>query len=501
MLLANPHLPWFDFWMFYEAHLNLDNLILYGVTLVGLPFLGIGFNDFLGWTHTVNTIDNVDVYELNINNDQYLLDGQYLDIQKQSKILKVKEDGDTYRSDTLRIKTTQHGIIIKEEGNKALALRFSKMENPPSILKQWYNMGISTSYEEFENALKLSEIPLFNVIYADRDGNILYHFGGHVPEKQTGDWKYWSGIVSGDKSQNIWTTYHSYDELPIVKNPDNGWVQNANDPPFTCTIPTVLKPEDFPEYLAPNFMSFRPQQSANLLLADADISFDELIEYKHSTNVGLAERILDDFIPLNDLAEDNTTLSAFEVLESWDRCLNADSKGAILFMKWIELLGENNLYDIFEIPWSFEKPNITPDGIKDKNKAVEALEKAAKSLNATYGKLDISYGEVYRMKLGDFEYPANGGPGYLGLFRTLGFQQDEDQKFYAVGGDSFVAAVEFGEKIKAKVSLSYGNATQPGSKHIGDQLPLLSEKQLRDALRCREDVEMHLEFKEKISIK
>jgi acyl-homoserine-lactone acylase len=62
MLLANPHLPWFDFWMFYEAHLNLGDLNLYGATLVGLPFLGIGFNDYLGWTHTVNTIDNVDVY-------------------------------------------------------------------------------------------------------------------------------------------------------------------------------------------------------------------------------------------------------------------------------------------------------------------------------------------------------------------------------------------------------------------------------------------------------
>jgi acyl-homoserine-lactone acylase len=438
---------------------------------------------------------------LNIKNDQYLLDGQYLDIQEQSKILKIKEDGDSFGSDTIQIRTTRHGIIIKEEDNKALALRFSRMGNPPSILKQWYEMGISTSYEEFENALKLNAIPLFNVVYADKNGNILYYFGGHVPEKHTGDWRYWSGIVSGDSSQNIWTTYHAYDELPKVKNPGNGWVQNANDPPYTCTIPTVIKPEDFPEYMAPNYMSFRPQQSANLLLSDDDISFDELIDYKHSTNMGIAERILDDFLPLKDLAADDSIRLAFEVLAAWDRNLNADSKGAILFMKWIEIFSENNLYGIFETPWSFDKPNTTPDGIKDKNKAVEALKEAVKFLNSAYGKLDISYGEIYRLKMGDFEYPANGGPGYLGLFRTLGFRQVEDQKFYATGGDSFVAAVEFGQEVKAKVLLSYGNATQPGNRHIGDQLKLVSEKQLRDALRHRADVEMHLESKEKILIK
>jgi acyl-homoserine-lactone acylase len=479
LLLANPHLPWFDFWMFYETHLNLDNLNLYGATLVGLPFLGIGFNDYLGWTHTVNTIDNVDVYELKIDNDKYLLDGQYIDIGKQSRFLKIKEDSVNYRIDSLVIKTTQHGIIIKEEGNKALAIRFSRMENPPSILKQWYEMGISTSYEDFENALKLNEIPLFNVVYADKEGNILYHFGGHVPKKSSGDWNHWRGIVSGDESQNIWTAYHQYEELPKVKNPDNGWVQNANDPPFTCTIPTILNPKDFPSYLAPNFMSFRPQQSANLLLGDSDISFEELIEYKHSTKVGLAERILDDLLTLKRSTEDSITMAAFEVLESWDKSLNAESRGAILFMKWIEIFGENRFYTIFETPWSFDNPNTTPDGIKDKTKALKALTDAANSLIGTYGTTDLSYGEVYRLKLGKFEYPANGGYGHLGLFRT----------------------VEFGEGVKAKVLLSYGNASQPGSKHIGDQLSLFAEKKLRDALRYRNDVEMNLEFKETIMIK
>ena len=500
LLLANPHLKWGDFWMFYEAHLNLDNLNLYGATLVGLPFIGIGFNDYLGWTHTVNTLDNVDVYEITTENGRYLLDGQYLDIKEQTRLIRIKEDSVNYRVDTLVIKTTQHGIIVKEEGNKAIAVRFSRMEDPPNILQQWYKMGNSTSLETFENALKLNEIPLFNVLYADREGNILYHFGGHVPKKPFGDWQTWKGIVSGDESKNIWNSYHNYEELPRILNPGTGWLQNANDPPFTSTIPTVLDPNDFPAYLAPNSMGFRAQQSANLLIQDNEITFDEFIEYKHSTNAGLAERILDDFLPLKDQAKDSITIMAFEVLDSWDRRFEAESKGAVLFINWIDSFVGRNLREIFETDWSFDEPITTPDGIKDKESAIQALSEAAHTLIETYGMLAIEYGDVYRMRVGDYDLPANGGTGELGLFRTTRFYKDKDGKYNAIHGDGFVAAVEFGKEIKAKVLLSYGNATQPGSKHIGDQLPLYSKKQLRDALLNKKDVEMNIEFKESIKM-
>lgn len=500
LLLANPHLPWYDFWLFYEAHLNLDNLNLYGATLVGFPFIGIGFNEYLGWTHTVNTIDNVDVYEITTKNDKYLLDGKYHDIDKQTRYLKLKENSGNYRVDTLIVKTTQHGIILREKGNKAIAIRFSKMKNPPNILKQWYEMGKSTSYEAFENALKLNELPLFNVIYADKGGNILYYFGGHVPKKSIEDWNTWRGIVCGDESSDIWNTYHNYEELPKILNPENGWLQNANDPPYTSTIPTAIDPENYPGYLAPNNMGFRPQQSANLLLQDDEITFDELIEYKHSTNVGLAERILDDFIPLKDQVKDSTTRAAFEVLDSWDKNFNADSKGAVLFISWIQKLAGRNLNMIFETPWSFDKPITTPFGIKDKEKAILALTEASQLLIENFGTLEVEYGEAYRTKVGKFDFPANGGFGHLGLFRTLAFQQKEDGKYYAYHGDSFVAVVEFGYIITAKVLLSYGNSSQSGNKHIGDQLSLFAEKKMRDALIYRKDVELNLELKEYITV-
>ena len=247
-------------------------------------------------------------------------------------------------------------------------------------------------------------------------------------------------------------------------------------------------------------MDFRAQQSANLLLQDNEITFDEFIEYKHSTNAGLAERILDDFLPLKDQAKDSITIMAFEVLDSWDRRFEAESRGAVLFINWIDSFVGRNLRKIFETDWSFDEPITTPDGIKDKESAIQALSEAAHTLIETYGMLAIEYGDVYRMRVGDYDLPANGGTGELGLFRTIRFYKDKDGKYNAIHGDGFVAAVEFGKEIKAKVLLSYGNATQPGSKHIGDQLTLFTKKQLRDALLNRKEVEMNIEFKESIKI-
>ena len=230
-------------------------------------------------------------------------------------------------------------------------------------------------------------------------------------------------------------------------------------------------------------MPLRPQRAVNLIKDDTSISFDELVAYKLNTGVEAAERFLDDLLAA--------------VLQQWDKATNVDSRGAVLFIKWYEKIRQN----MFTIPWSLDKPVTTPDGLKDPKQAVELLTVAAKEIEKMYGALDIAWGEVYRFKIGEYDYPANGGPGHFGIFRTMYFQPNkQNNKNYAYFGDSYVAVTEFGEKIKAQVLLSYGNATQPGSKHIGDQLKLLSEKKLRPALLTKEDAVRNMEEKEVLEI-
>ena len=86
MLVANPHLPWNGFFLFYEAHLSSPGFNAYGVSLIGLPMLNIAFNENLGWTHTVNVIDACDSYELELKDSGYILDGTVNKFKKRRLI-------------------------------------------------------------------------------------------------------------------------------------------------------------------------------------------------------------------------------------------------------------------------------------------------------------------------------------------------------------------------------------------------------------------------------
>jgi acyl-homoserine-lactone acylase len=225
------------------------------------------------------------------------------------------------------------------------------------------------------------------------------------------------------------------------------------------------------------------------------ITFNQLIDYKNNTGMETAERFLDDLIAAVEAFPDSTALEAIGVLKQWDKKTEVDSRGAVLFASWWDKVSNN----LFKIPWSAENPVTTPDGLKEQKQAVDLLVTAAKEVQAKYGALDIAWGNVYRLNINGIDYPANGGAGDYGIFRTLYFTDVKDSVKIAVAGETFVAVTEFGEKVRARVMLAYGNATQPGNRHIGDQLELLSGKKLREALLDREDILKHLEKRETLT--
>lgn len=491
MLLANPHLPWSDRFTWIEAQLTAPGINAYGATLVGTPMLGIAFNDYLGWSHTVNTFDGLDVYELTLTDGGYRWDGGSLAFETEQQIIKVKLEDGTLREEKLVMKQSVHGPVLAEKNGKAIAVRMTGLDQP-HMFEQYWDMVRATNLKEFEQALERLQIPTFNVIYADRDGHILYFFGGRTPKRPFGDWSDWQGTIPGDSSATLWTETHTYRDLPRVVDPESGWVQNANDPPWTSTFPMALNPDDFPAYLSPDGMAFRPQRSVRMLDADKQVTFAELIHYKHSTRMELADRILDDLLPATQQYGAPLAKKAAEVLQNWDRRADADSRGAVLFTAWAREVG----FGVFATPWSKEQPRITPDGLKDPKAAASALQRAAQRVRDKYGALNVPWGEVYKLRYAGKDLPANGGPGKYGIFRVLNFASEEDGRFRAVGGDSYVALVEFSKPVKAKTLLSYGNATQPNSPHRGDQLQLFARKELRPVWRTREEIEVHLEKRE-----
>ncbi len=500
LLLANPHLPWSGYFTWFEAHLNAPGVNAYGATLIGQPILGIAFNEQLGWTHTVNTIDILDLYELRLapgeqDTAAYLWDGKPRAFEVETITLKVKLAGGKFREEKFAVKRSVHGPVVAEKDAKALAMRISGLD-APNTGQQYWEMIRARNLHEFERAVAQLQMPMFTVMYADREGHILHLFGGRVPVRPAGKWG-WSGVVPGDMSATLWTRVHGYHELPRILNPASGWLQNANDPPWTTTFPPAIGAAKFPEYMAPRFMHFRAQRSARLLAEDEKISFEEFVAYKHSTRMELADRILDDLFAAVEQHGSESTKRATGVLHRWDRSTDADSRGAVLFVNFWRELNRRSRGRVFANGWKEDAPRTTPDGLADPRAAVEALEAAADAVQKDYGGLEVAWGDVYRLRRGGLDLPANGASGEYGVFRVTGYGRDDDGKFVAGGGDSFVAAVEFSNPPRAQVLIGYGNWSQPGSRHRTDQLELYAQKKLRPVWFTRAQVEQNLSAREK----
>lgn len=499
MLLANPHLPWGDFYLWYEAQLNAPKVNTYGATLVGMPVLAIAFNDHLGWTVTVNPMDGADIYQLTLKDGGYLFDGEVRPFKSETQQIKIRQSNGTYIETPITLKSSIQGVIISEKEDQAYALRVVGLDQPNGLEQLW-QMGQAGNLKQFETALKPLQLPLFNILYADGQGNIFYLFNAQVPIRSTGDWNDWQKILPGDTSKTLWTKYHPYQDLPRLVNPATGWLQNTNDPPWSSTYPPVLSPQNYPSYLTPPSLAkatniFRTQRSIKLLQEVEKISFEEMIDKKFSSRLEMADRILEYLIPAARLLANPIGIEAAEVLDKWDRQTNADSRGAAVFALWAFTLEPSGL---FSRPWNEKDYLNTPTGIADFNTALAVLEGVAAQIKLLYGRLDVSWGEVVRLRYGGKDLPASGGPGNLGSFRVLNLGKSKDERFQAIFGDTYIAAIKFSDPIEAKALMVYGNATQPSSIHVGDQLELYTQGQMRPVWRTRSEIELHLEFKEQI---
>lgn len=497
MLLTNPHLPWGGEFTWFEAQLAGPQFDAYGAALLGTPFPAVAFNDHLGWTHTNNPIDASDLYRLRLTGRGYAWNGGSRAFRTDTKILKVRQDrGSSVRTDTMVVRRSLHGPVVAQRGRNALALRIAGLSEP-GLFKQYWHMLSATDRTEFEDALRRLKMPMFNTIYADEDGHILYQFGGRVPERDRGGWEYWQGVVPGDTSATLWSSVHPYADLPRLADPPSGWVHNANEPPFTASLPRRIDTSDVPPYMTPRspkrdaFM-FRPQRSIEMVEGDSSITLEELQAFKSDTHMLAADRLLDDLLPAVRAHGGELARQAAAVLRGWGRTADAGSQGSVLFSRWLRAVVSGTERP-FVTPYRLSAPRTTPDGLANPKRAVSKLEEAARSVRSRHDSLNVPWGAVHRLVGPDRSYPASGGNGLFGTFRVLKFGEMEGGRRPARFGDSYVALTEFTEEgPRARAVLPYGNASQPESPHRGDQLQMYAEKRMRPVWRSRDSVRAHL---------
>jgi acyl-homoserine lactone acylase PvdQ len=495
MLLINPHQPFFGPGQWYEGHLHSEEgWDMSGASFFGAPFPTIGHNEYLGWSHTVNDPDIADVYVEKFDDSQNRLNYRYgaghRSAVEWTENVKIKEGSATItRSYTMR--KTHHGPIVAVRDGKQLAVRLAMLEEGGQ-LDEWYAMTRARSMKEFKGAMGRVAIPMFNAVYADRDGNIFYVYNGAIPRRSTAfDW---SKPVDGSNPETEWHGYHSFDELPQLTNPKTGFVQNCNQTPFTTTTEGNPEKSNYPAYMVREQDNARARISRRILAAVNKFTFEEWARAAFDTTIIEAETYIPklaeewDKLKKTDKTRAERVAPAIAQLQGWDNISTIESKPMTLFALWFERLGK-----------------LSSSGDKDEWLRIKALEQIMSELESSFGTWQVAWGEINRLQRtftsGEAPFsdsqpslPIAGAPGWDGVVFNFYTRPEKGQKRrYGVVGHSFVSVVEFGPEVQARSILVFGENANPGSPHFFDQAQLYSKRQFKPAWFAVSEIKAHVE--------
>jgi acyl-homoserine-lactone acylase len=494
ILLGNPHLFWGGSQTFHEVQITVPGKVhVSGTTLIGNPGVAIGFNDNLGWSHTVNSHDSDDVYELTLDpQDQhrYIYDGRSIPMTKETITVDVKMDqGVATRSRD--VYWSHYGPVLKWANGKAYAFKSADM-NEYRFIEQWNLMDKAHSLAEFRDALDMQALPMFNICYADREGNVFYIFNGRFPERPAG--YNWSGVVPGNTSATEWNHVLPESRLPQLLDPPGGYVQNSNSSPWYTNPHAVIDRHKYPDDLTPNFNSLRTQNSLEMLESHPTMTLDDVLHLKFTMKLMLADRVKPDLIRLaRGKTVDGVSLDeAVTALDHWDNTASRDAKGAMLFITfWEKYI--HDAHPVFAVEWSEEHPTSTPSGIGDTQLALKALAQAVTEMKQKYGSVEIPWGDIHRLRRGNLDVPIGGETDQFGAFRVIGYIKEDDGKYKAANGDSYVMAVDFTNPPKAYSIVAYSESDDPQSPHYNDQSRLFAQEKWKRAWFTEDDIKQHTE--------
>jgi len=493
VLMRNPHLAYTA--GYYEAHVTVPGVLnFYGDFRMGGPFGVIGgFNDRLGWATTNNAPDLEEIYALlkdPANPDAYLFDGEPVPLETRRVTLELPL-GDSAISETREFRFSPLGPVLFETSDTVYVLKTAVL-GQYRLGEQWLRMMQARDLEEWKEAMRIRAKYNSNFTYADADGNIFLVWNAStplLPHEFRGD----TAVVAAGAG-DVWTELYPWDDLPQLLNPGGGYVQNCNDPPYYTNLHEPLPRENYPANFPEPRLRFRTQHSLELVHNDRVLSLEDVVELKHSMRMVLADRVKDELIavarariPSGELA------AAVDLLAGWDNRAARDSRGAALFEAWaFRYFETTDAERRYRVAWSEEDPTLTPRGLGDRARAVEALRWAAEDLKARFGSWDVTWGDVHRIRAGDLDIPVGGCTGDLGCFRVIGYQRDEDGKFRARTGDAWVLAVEFGEIPRAYSVLAYGNSNREDSPYFYDQAEMFANEAVKVVAYTEEDIQRDL---------
>ncbi len=379
ILLRNPHLSWEA--GYYEAHLMVPGVIdFYGDIRIGGAFAIIGgFNRRLGWATTNNTPDLDEIYELTLDQNQpdhFLFDDTSIAIRRVPVKIEYMNEKGQLAFEVREHLETPIGPVFHSTESSIFVMRSSN-DGDYRRGEQYLRMMQAKNLEEWKEAMRMQAIGSSNYTYADADGNILFVWNAKLPDlpHEAQEIK----PVRANRSSDIWTHLVPWDQLPQVLNPEGGYVQNSNDPPYYTNLNVYLDPAEYQMHLPKPRLRLRTQNSLQLIHTETKLSLEDVVTLKHNMKMLLADRVKDDLVSAIRASEPSAeVIEAVRLIEDWDNTVSAESKGSVLFETWWQeyvrvlkvivtsdesqsLPPDENTYFLY--PWSAEEPMETPRGL------------------------------------------------------------------------------------------------------------------------------------------
>jgi penicillin amidase/acyl-homoserine-lactone acylase len=486
LLAVNSHQPWEGPVTWYEAHVHSEaGWDMAGALFPGAPVIIQGHNRDLGWAFTVNHPDLTDVYVLEIHPDDpylYRYDHEWLRLESRQAPIDVRILGNLVINVEREVLWSIYGPTVRAE-HGTYSVRYAGMGRL-DIFEQLYRMNKASSFDEWQAAMSAAGLPMFNVVYADAAGNIYYLYNSLLPERQPG-WD-WHLYLPGDTSDTYWDSTLAFELLPQVLNPGSGFVQNANSSPYQTTIgpgnPQLL-PESFG---VETEMSNRALRLLELLGSDQDLSLDEFIAIKWDLTYSEQSdipAIIDALVQTG--SQDPDQQAGIVLLENWDRRADQDSQAASIMILTLHFLNE-----IFG--------PLRPSGLVNTEPPIdvvwESYVQAIDLLIEQFGRVDVAWGEVNRIRRGDLDIGLGGGPD---LVHAVYGQLQDDGRFRGIAGDGVIYIVQWlpNGEVQAYSLHQFGSATlDEQSVHYADQAPLFASRVLRATWYEEADIRANLEI-------
>jgi len=502
LLLINPHTSFF-----FRSELQMssdEGLNAYGAATWGQIFIYQGFNEHAGWMHTTSGADTVDEFAETVSADgdgpRYRYGGEQRKVTVSTIVVPYRAADGSIASRSFVVYRTHHGPIVREQDGKWIAV--SLMQKPIEALEQSFGRTKTTDYASFLKVASLAANSSNNTLFADSKGEVALLLPQFMPRRD--DRFDYTKPVDGSDPATDWKGNHALSELPQVLTPSNGWIFNVNNWPYTAAGPNSPKKADYPRYMDSAGENPRGAHAIRVLSARKDFSLPTLIAAAYDPYLTAFAELVPGLIEayVAAPAEDKARLAEpIAALRDWDYRWSAQSVPTSVAVFWGEALWAKAAPDAKRAGTTvYQAMAKAPPAQK-----LAALAEATDRLTKDFGTWRTPWGEINRYQRNDAaiaqkfddakpSIPVPFASAQWGSLASFGARRYEGTKrYYGTSGNSFVAVVEFGDKVSARAVTAGGESGDPASKHFGDQAQRYAGGDLREVYFYPDQLKGHTE--------